>query len=101
MSEAIYDEQIAPLLLQVGKLCEQHGFAFVAVVEYEKEMRGETRLLPSGAGLAMMFLSMLSASGNNIDSYLIKVIRFCKDQGISLDSSMFLQSYAEDKKVKS
>jgi hypothetical protein len=42
MSEAIYDEQIAPLLMQAGKLCEQNGLAMVAVVEYDKEARGES-----------------------------------------------------------
>ena len=96
MSEAIYDEQIAPLLMQAGKLCEQHGLAMVAVVEYAKEMRGETSVLPDEAGLAMMFLSFLAASGNNVDSYLIKVIRFCKEQGISLDASMFLSKYGAE-----
>ena len=94
MSEAIYDEQIAPLLIQAGKLCEQHGLAMVAVVEYGKEQRGETRLLPDGAGLAMHMLSMLAASGNNIDSYLLKLIRFCNQEGLPLEQSMFLQRYA-------
>ncbi len=94
MSEAIYDEQIAPLLLQAGQLCEKHGFAMVAVVEYDKGTRGETRLLPDGAGLAMHMLSMLAASGNNIDSYLTKVIRFCNQEGMPLDESMFLRQYA-------
>lgn len=94
MSEAIYDEQIAPLLRQAGKLCEQHGLAMVAVVEYDKEARGETRLLPEGAGLAMHMLSMLAASGNNIDSYLLKVIRFCNQERLPLEQSVFLQRYA-------
>ena len=95
MSEAIYDEQIAPLLMQAGRLCEQHGLAMVAVVEYAKEQRGETRLLPDGAGLAMHMLSMLAASGNNVDSFLMKVIRFCNEQEISLDASMFLAKYGK------
>ncbi|WP_126312494.1 hypothetical protein [Delftia acidovorans] len=94
MSEAIYDEQIAPLLMQAGKLCEQHGLAMVAVVEYGKEQRGTTRLVPDGAGLAMHMLSMLAASGNNIDSYLLKVIRFCNQERLPLEQSVFLQRYA-------
>lgn len=95
MSEAIYDEQIAPLLLQAGKLCEQHGLAMVAVVEYEREKRGETRVLPDGAGLAMLMLSMLAASGNNIDRFLMSVIRFCNREGMPLEQSMFLRQYAD------
>lgn len=94
MSEAIYDAEIAPLLMQAGKLCEQHGLAMVAVVEYAKEERGETHMLPDGCGLAMHMLSMLAASGNNIDSYLMKVIRFCNQEGMPLDQSMFLRQYA-------
>lgn len=94
MSEAIYDEQIAPLLMQAGQICEQHGLAMVAVVEYGKEARGETRLLPDGSGLAMHMLSMLAASGNNIDSFLIKLIRFCNAEGMPLHQSMFLSKYA-------
>lgn len=66
----------------------------VAVVEYGKEARGETRLLPDGAGLAMHMLSMLAASGNNIDSYLLKVIRFCNQERLPLEQSVFLQRYA-------
>ncbi|BDE70870.1 hypothetical protein [Delftia lacustris] len=94
MTEAIYDEQIAPLLRQAGELCEQHGLAMVAVVEYDKEARGTTRLVPDGAGLAMHMLSMLAASGNNIDSYLLKVIRFCNQERLPLEQSVFLQRYA-------
>lgn len=97
MSETIYDEHIAPLLLQAGKLCEQHGLAMVAVVEYEKEKRGETRVLPDGAGLAMLMLSMLAASGNNIDQFLINVIRFCNREGMPLEQSMFIGKYATHK----
>jgi hypothetical protein len=97
MSEAIYDEQIAPLLMQAGKLCEQNGLAMVAVVELDKEARGETRLLPDGSGLAMHMLSMLASSGNNIDSFLINLIRFCNEEGVPLEQSMFLKAYAKAK----
>ena len=95
MSEAIYDEQIAPLLLQAGKLCAAHSLAFVAVVEYGKEERGETHLLPDGSGLAMHMLSMLAASGNNVDRFLLAVIKFCNQEGIPLDSSMLLKQYSK------
>jgi hypothetical protein len=93
MSEEIYDTEIAPLLMQAGRICEQHGLAMVAVVEYEKEKRGETRLLPDGSGLAMEMLSMLAASGNNIDGFLINVIKFCNKNSIPVDASMFIGKY--------
>lgn len=93
MSEAIYDEQIAPLLMQAGKLCEEHGMALVAVVEYEDGKRGETRTLPEDCGLAMRMLSILAGNGNNVDGYLMGLIKYCNREGISLDQSIFLREY--------
>ena len=44
----------------------------------------------------MHMLSMLASSGNNIDSFLINLIRFCNEQGMPLEQSMFLKAYAKD-----
>lgn len=30
--EEIYDKEVAPLLLQAGKICEEHEIPFIAVV---------------------------------------------------------------------
>jgi hypothetical protein len=93
MSEAIYDEKIAPLLMQAGKLCEEHGLAMVAVVEYEPGKRGETRMLPDGSGLAMKMLSMLAMAGENVDGYMIGLTRYAKKHGIDTSGSIFLSRF--------
>ncbi len=47
--EAVYDEEIAPLLMQAAKLCEQHGLPIVAVVWYSDIGHGRTTVCPDGA----------------------------------------------------
>jgi hypothetical protein len=96
MSEAIYDEKIAPLLMQAGKLCEEHGLAMVAVVEYEPGKRGETRVLPDGGGLAMTMLSLLAKAGENVDSYMIWLTRYAREHGIDTSRSMYLSHFGSE-----
>jgi len=94
MSEQEYDEEIAPLLLKAAKRCEELGYPIVAVVEYGGGERGETRFVPEEATLAMRMLSMLAGSGNNIDLFLINLLRHCNKNGISLHESMFLAKHS-------
>lgn len=94
MSEAEYDAEIAPLLMAAAKRCEELGCPMVAVVEYEPGLRGETRVLPSTAGLPMFMLAMVAHHGQNIDGLLINLVRHCKREGIDMSGSMFLRRFA-------
>ena len=96
MSEVEYDAEIAPLLMAAAKRCEELGCPMVAVVEYEPGERGETRVLPSTAGLPMLMLAMVAHHGQNIDGLLINLIRHCKREGIDMSSSMFLSKFAKE-----
>lgn len=96
MSEAEYDAEIAPLLMAAAKRCEELGYPMVAVVEYAPNERGETRVLPEGAGLPMLMLSMVAHHGQNIDGLMINIIRHCKKAGIDMSASMFMSKYAKE-----
>lgn len=96
MSESIYDTEIAPLIREAAKRCGEFGLPMVAVVEYEPGSRGETRVL-STESLPMLMLSMLAHHGQNVDGFLINLIRHCKQEGIDIRSSMFLSRFAEEK----
>lgn len=69
MAEQIYDEQIAPLLMQVAKLCHEHGMPFVAQVEYEPGDYGLTADLPerSARSLPMDWMYVAAKSRGNAD----------------------------------
>ena len=68
--EKVYDEQIAPKLMEIGKLCEENGIPFLAVAEYAPGKRGTTSILGSTPGLAMVILHLCSQTGENIDGFL-------------------------------
>lgn len=98
MSEAEYDAEIAPLLMAAAKRCKELGYPMVAVVEYAPNERGETRVLPDGASLPMLMLSMVAHHGMNIDGLLINVIRHCREVGIDMNASMFLSRFTKEPK---
>lgn len=90
MSEAIYDELIAPKLAEVAKLCMEHKLSIVAVVEYAPGERGETRALQPDAGLGMVVVSHAAKCGENIDGLVIGMKRYAQANGIKTDSSIVL-----------
>jgi hypothetical protein len=93
--EQIYDEQIAPLLLQACKLCEAHGMAMVATVEYELEKIGRTFVMPDSAGLAMLMQHLVSRSGVNVDGYIINLLRLSQERGIDTSGSIVLSRWGK------
>lgn len=87
-NEKIYDEQIAPLLLQAGKLCEGLGLSMCAVVEYGEGLRGETKVMGKDSSFSMLMLSHWAKVAPNLDSFYISAIRYCRKHGIDTGGSM-------------
>lgn len=85
MSEQFYDEEIAPALLALCKLCQDRGMSFLAVVEIEPGERGRTVSL-TNASLDMRFISMAAAAGANLDSLAIAMARICREESIGHNS---------------
>ena len=89
--EEIYDEQIAPILVELAALCREHQIPFMAIAGFE-DGNGTTLALPGGNALnlsreiLLVYLAM-QAQGD-IDTILIALIR----NGLA-DQSIFLQEY--------
>lgn len=94
MSEALYDERVAPLLKQAAEICIDLNLPFLAVVEYGPDKRGETRVITPDEGLAMTMARGVIQHGINVDGYLIGLIRHCNKNGIDITGSMFLGKFA-------
>ena len=47
MSEKLYDDVIAPKLLEVAKLCKEAGIPMLATVWFDGEDSGTTRIVPA------------------------------------------------------
>lgn len=90
MSEQWYDEEIAPVLLELSKKCEARNVSFMAVVEYEHGERGRTATIAEDAGLEMRMLDLCARSAPNVDQYVINLIRYCREHGIATDTSIVM-----------
>ncbi|MGU7780693.1 hypothetical protein [Burkholderia sp. PU8-34] len=94
-NEKFYDEEIAPALLEITHKLRTRGMSMVATVEYEPGSRGSTYEMPKARGFEMDLLRALSRAGNNVDAFLLSVIRMCDTRGIDYKGSIFLQRLAE------
>lgn len=74
--EEIYDKEIAPLLLQAAKLCETHGIALVAHVEFEPDKFGLTASPTVNFSLSTLMVLWAAQSKANLDLFMIKVRRW-------------------------
>lgn len=92
MTEEWYDDVIAPKLAEVAALCQAQGCALVAVVEYAPEKRGSTLLTPPGSGTAMVLLRHLDKCGDNIDGFLLGILR----SDIDVSRSVFLSRWKSE-----
>lgn len=89
-NEKFYDDEIAPMLLEVSKRCEAMAISFIGVVEYEHGSRGRTSTIHSDAGLEMRMLDFCARTGSNVDAYIISLIRYCRRNNIPFDSSIVM-----------
>lgn len=80
MNEKFYDEQIAPLLAEVGRLCESRGFSFVAGVEYEPGQIGSTRVWEEYPSLPIVMLWWSIVCNGNFDLFVMKLLSWQGDR---------------------
>lgn len=79
--EKIYDTQIAPLLLQACKICQDNGLPFIAVVEYTEGEHGRTEYLGKAPGIGMLMLSWAAHARDNIDRLIQSAVNHAKIHG--------------------
>lgn len=88
--EKYYDEHIAPLLAQAGKLCEENEMSMVCAVEFNPDEIGETTVLQEDCGLNMTMTHLCLRTAPNIDSFMINLIQYCDMNDIDYTSSIYI-----------
>lgn len=83
MSEAIYDEKIAPALLDLLKICAANGMQMVASVEYEPGESGTSIQFDGKQSLPMDFGLVALRSHGNVDSLISWIISYAREHGHS------------------
>lgn len=89
MSEALYDEKIGPMLLEVGKLCEASGLPFLAVVEYAPGEFGQSQFMPKDCSLPMTMANIAARCRGNLDAFMLSLLRHCRENSIDTSASIF------------
>lgn len=87
MSEVLYDEKIAPALADLAALCKEHNLPFLAVVEYAPGDFGQTTVVTPEQSMPMTMGNIAARSRGNLDSFVISLIRYCKEKGIDTSAS--------------
>lgn len=89
-NEQWYDDEIAPLLLEVARRCKTRGVSFIGAVEYNPTDYARTTTFATDAGLAIRMLDFCAQAGTNVDGYIIALMRYCRKHDIPTDSSIVL-----------
>ena len=74
-NEKFYDEEIAPELARLAKLCSGKDMSFLAVVEYTPGELARSTMFTEDVDITMRLLKGLVLAGGNIDVFLIALIR--------------------------
>jgi hypothetical protein len=96
--EKIYDELIAPKLMECATLCKEHGFAIACSVEWEPGETGRTEAhgpwnvdgMPSAK---QKLVHWAARCNGNIDAFLFAVLKDANKNG---HSSVFLKQLGCD-----
>lgn len=67
MSEAVYDKDVAPELLRLGRICAANGMHLVAHVEYEPGCGAYTASIDPGASFATKLVHLAAKCDGNIE----------------------------------
>jgi hypothetical protein len=99
-NEAIYDAEIAPALLMIGKRCQELGLPFTALVEWAPGEIGETSIMTSEASLPLKMAWLSMRANGNVDAFLFSLIRHLNEKGTGAGGSLFLRQFIEHQESK-
>lgn len=80
-AEAFYDEEVAPVLLELGRRCEERGLNFLAYVQYGPEAVGKTEVAPVTMSPQFKMASLAARSYGNADVLLPNIIAWAEESG--------------------
>jgi hypothetical protein len=89
-NEEWYDREIAPKLLELCNACADRGMAFLSAVEFAPGKLAQTYRVTPAAGLEYVMLQYCARTVPNLDSYVIGLIRYCREKGIDTSASMVM-----------
>lgn len=83
MSEAYYDEHIAPELLRLGTLAQSNGISLLAVAEWSAGDYGTTINLVKGSSFNIRMVEAAIRSHGNVDILIRAIMKYAREHGHS------------------
>lgn len=91
--EKWYDTEIAPALKDLAKRCNERGMSFLASVEFQPGDMATTFFLTKDAGVSMQMLKICAMTAPNVDSYVINLKRWAKENNVDAHGSLVLNRF--------
>ena len=83
--ETIYDEDIAPALLELAKRCEQNGFSLSAICEWEPGKSERTTTHSSDCSFGVRLVTASMQANGNIDALLKAILDYAGKNDLDSD----------------
>lgn len=87
--EEIYDQQINPLMKQIIQICKDHRIGLHSTFFTDLNEAVTTHLPYEGDQVVLAMLS-IACMGRNFDAFCISLLRYLRNNGINLNSSIAL-----------
>ncbi len=81
--EDFYDREVAPVLMELAKKCEDAKISFIAMTEWEPGETGRTATIQGDAGFGLKMAHTAMQAHGNVDSLMIAIKRYATEHGHS------------------
>lgn len=79
--EDFYDREVAPVLMEIAKKCQDNGLSIAAMVEWEPGETGRTAALSADAGFGIRMTEAAMQARGNVDSLIFAIQKYAKTHG--------------------
>jgi len=87
-----FDQELAPKLLEIAKICEDKGISFIATVEFRVKgrtlSRVSTQALAQFRSMGVNFIQLCNVCGDDIDKFLTLSARMLNELRIDYSKTM-------------
>lgn len=79
--EAFYDENVAPVLMDLAKKCQDNGISIAAMVEWDPGETGRTAALAANAGFGIRMAETAMRATGNVDTLIWALMKYATEHG--------------------
>ena len=79
--EDFYDREVAPVLLDLAKKCQDNGLSIAAMVEWDPGETGNTAAIAAKAGFGIRMAEAAMQARGNVDSLIFAIQKYTKEHG--------------------